>query len=132
MGVESEDIRGGEFESLGIDVTNKPTKGPYKLKIPDSSIKSYKNLVRMKLVPGYWNEFIGEKEIGFIFKFDDGTIKEYTLSSTNESEIGKLCAQFNNEDPKDTEIVYKYLSENDFYRDFMQKYYSHQIGEAGR
>ena len=127
MGVENEDVKERDLEALGIEVVNKPTLGPYKIKIPDRVVEKYKSLVRDKLVSGYWNEFVGEKEIGFIFKFKDGTIKEYVLEPENELEISLLCSEFNGDAPEKTAIVYKYLSENDFYHDFMLEHYRDQI-----
>ena len=63
----------------------------------------------------------------FVFKFKDEAIKEFKLTEETEAEIDKLCAQFANESPDKTANVYKYLSENEFYHDFMLENYSDQI-----
>src|SRR3990167_6406483 len=79
------------------------------------------------LLKGFWNEIIGVKEILFIFKIEDGSIKEYKLSPENEQEIDKLCAKFNNEPADKTANVYKYISDNKFYHDFMLEHYTDLI-----
>lgn len=112
-----------ELTDLKIVIQEIKESGSRKLKIPVSSIEPYKNLVSTKLNNGFWNEIIGNNEIFFIFKFKDGTVKQYILDVLNEHEIDKLCAEFNNEPADKTANVYKYLSENDFYHDIMIENY---------
>lgn len=123
----AENIEEGELRALGVEIVSKSKSGYYKIRIPDAGVEGYKELVRQKMQAGFWNEFVGKEEIYFIFKFLDGSLKEFVLSKENEPEISKLTAEFNHEPPGKTDIVYKYLSENDFYRDFMFKYYSRFI-----
>lgn len=115
------------LQDLGIEILNKSASGSRKLKIPKTSVINYLSLIKDKLPKGFWNETIGSKNIKFIFKFKDGLVKEYTLSPDNENEIGNLCSKFNGDSPDKTTNVYKYISDNDFYRDFMIKYYSNLI-----
>jgi len=123
----AEEIQDKELEDLHIEIVGKTESGSRKLKVPHEHLSAYIELVKDKLTKGFWNEIVGSEEIIFIFKFKDGTIKEFKLSAENESEIGKLCKEFNNEPPGKTDIVYKYLSENEFYHDFMLKHYSSLI-----
>lgn len=116
-----------ELENLGIKIEGKTESGSRKLKIPQSSLSRYFDLVKDKMTEGFWNEILGEKEIVFIFKFKDGHVEEYTLSPETEPIIDKLCAEFNNEEPETTANVYKYISENDFYHDFMLEHYKDMI-----
>lgn len=125
MGAEA--IQDQELEALNIDITSKTESGSRLLKIPQESLFPYIEHIKAKLNKGFWNEIIGSEEILFIFKLSDGTIKEYKLSSLNEAEIDQLCAELNNEPPDKTANVYKYISKNDFYHDFMLKHYSDQI-----
>ncbi len=120
-------IKDGELESLDIKIEDKTSDGDRMLKIPEEKISQYIELVKSKLTDGFWNEIVGAKEIIFIFKFKDGNIKEYRLSPGNEQEIDKLCAEFNNEPLDKTANVYKYISENKFYHDFMIEHYSDMI-----
>lgn len=120
-------IEDKELEDLDIKIKNKDSDGDRSIKIPEEKLSQYIELVKNKLTEGFWNEIIGEKEIIFLFKFKDGNIKEYELSPENEQEIDKLCAEFNNEPPEKTANVYKYISENKFYHDFMMKHYADMI-----
>lgn len=123
----AKNITDEDLIGLGFEVVGKTDSGSRKLKIPTERIEDYRNLIREKMDPGFWNEFLDEDSIHFIFKLKNGEIKEYTLSPENEQEIDKLCAELNNEEPKTTANVYKYISENDFYHDFMLQHYKEMI-----
>ena len=122
MGAEK--IEDKELEDLSVKIENKDSDGDRSIKIPEDRLSQYIELIKNKLTNGFWNEIIGAKEIIFIFKFKDGSIKEFKLSPDNEQEIDKLCAEFNNEPPDKTANVYKYISDNKFYHDFMVEHYS--------
>src|SRR3989344_2952685 len=123
----SKDITDNDLVSLGISIEETMTDGDKTLKIPEDRLSQYIELIKTKLGNGFWNEVIGEKEIIFIFKFKDGSIKEYRLSPEKEQEIDKLCAELNNEPPEKTANVYKYISDNKFYHDFMMEHYADLI-----
>ena len=116
-----------DLVNLGIETVEKTDSGSRKLKIPSDKIEGYKNLIREKITPGFWNEFLDENNVHFIFKFKNGEIREYVLSPENEQEIDKICAELNNEPPDKTANVYKYISDNDFYHDFMMEHYKEMI-----
>ncbi len=125
MGAEK--IQDKELESLAIEIKYRKPDGIRMLIIPDEKLAQYIELIKAKLTTGFWNEVVGENEIIFIFKFNDGKIKEYALSPANEKEIDDLCIEFNNEPPDLTPNVYKYISENKFYHDFMVEHYKDMI-----
>ena len=125
MGTEG--ISNGELEALGITIVEKTSGGSRKLEVPSSAVSAYVELVEEKLSNGFWNEIVGSDEIRFIFKLRDGSVKEWLLSPETEREIDTLCADLNNEPPDKTANVYKYLSENDFYHDFMRMHYLDMI-----
>ena len=125
--MESENIKDQDLTDFGIDTVEKTDSGSRKLCIPKDKVEGYKALIREKMTPGFWNEFLNENGIHFIFKLEDGSIKEYTLSPENEQEIDTLCAKLNNEPPEKTANVYKYISDNDFYHDFMREHYKDMI-----
>ena len=125
MGAEK--IWDKDLVDLGIGIEETMADGDRTLKIPEEKISQYIELIKAKLDSGFWNEVIGEKEIIFIFRFKDGSIKEYRLSPENEQEIDKLCASFNNEPADKTANVYKYISDNKFYHDFMMEHYADLI-----
>lgn len=119
----AEQIQDTEITTLNIEIKGKTDNGSRMLKIPEAKLSQYIKLVKDRLTNGFWNEVVGEQQIIFVFKFSDGSTKEYKLSLENEREIDTLCAQFNNESSDKTANVYKYISENDFYHDFMMKHY---------
>lgn len=121
------DISNEEIKSLDISIEDWNDDGDRSLKIPEEKLSQYIELIKAKLSRGFWNEIIGAKEILFIFKFKDGSTKEYKLSPKNEQEVNKLCAKFNNEPADKTANVYKYISDNKFYHDFMIEHYSNLI-----
>lgn len=123
----AENIQDAELEYLDVKIKDKTSDGDRMLIIPNDKLSQYIKLIKVKLTNGFWNEIVGEKEIIFIFKFQDGHIEEYKLSLENEREIDKLCAEFNNESPDATINVYKWLSDNKFYHDFMMEYYTDMI-----
>ena len=112
---------------MAIEIKYRKPDGIRMLIIPDEKLAQYIELIKAKLTTGFWNEVVGENEIIFIFKFNDGKIKEYALSPANEKEIDDLCIEFNNEPPDLTPNVYKYISENKFYHDFMVEHYKDMI-----
>lgn len=120
-------ISDDELEMFGVRIIQKNPSGNRALEIPEEALPQYVGLIKAKLVPGFWNEIVGEKEILFIFKFKDGSIKDQVLSPENEGENDELCAEFNNEPPGKTHNVYKYISENKFYHDFMLEHYADLI-----
>ena len=115
-----------QLEGLGVGI-EKNLDGDRKLKIPAEKLEEYIDLIKFGLNPGFWNEMISSEEIMFVFKSKDGTIKEYKLSVENEVEISKLCSEFASESPDKTKNVYKYISGNSFYHDFMIEHYSDLI-----
>lgn len=121
------DISDEEIKSLDISIEVKNDDGDRSLRIPAEKLSQYIELIEKKLSRGFWNEIVGTGEIIFVFKFTDGSIKKYILSPENEQEIDKLCAKFNNEPADKTANVYKYISENKFYHDFMLEHYSDLI-----
>lgn len=123
----AENIEDKELTDLCISIEEKKIDGDRTLKIPDDKLSVYIELMKTKLNNGFWNEMIGEKEIIFVFKLKDGSIKEYRLSPENEQEIDNLCAELNNEPPEKTSNVYKYISDNKFYHEFMMEHYSELI-----
>ena len=120
-------IEDKDLLNLGIDIVERVDSGSRKIMIPSEGIEGYKKMIKEKMSNGFWNEFLDKNNIHFIFKFKNGDIKEYILSSENEQEIGKRCAEFSSEPPNKTTNVYKYISDNAFYHDFMTEHYKEMI-----
>ena len=88
----------------------------YGVSFSDDKKNFFEDFISRNLLNGFWNEYIGKEKV-FIFKFDDGSIKRYSLNSTNESEILNLCRKFAN---CNFESIDKMLEDNEFY---YEKYY---------
>jgi len=123
----ADDITDQELESINVEIVGKTDTGSRKLLIPEQSLKLYIQLITNKLNKGFWNEVVGAENILFVFRFEDGHVEQFTLSPENEQQIDALCAEFNNESPDKTANVYMYISENDFYHDFMMRHYRELI-----
>lgn len=118
-----ENIKDEDLVCLNIIIVDTKDDGDRMLKIPKESLPDYFELIKSKLTAGFWNEVVGEKEILFIFKHKDGSTKEYKLSPENEQEVDNLCNDFN-EVPHETGAnIYKYISNNSYYHDFMIENY---------
>lgn len=116
-----------ELKTLGVEIVSKSDSGSRRLKIPSEKIDDYRKLVIEKLDLGFWNEYLDEKNIHFIFKSTSGDIQEYLLAPDNEKEISKRCSEFNGDPIEKTANVYKYIFENEFYSGTMEKYYKEMI-----
>jgi len=128
--MEAEDIQDKELEDLDIGIDGRTKENYRLLKIPKEKVNPYIELVKSKMAKSFWNEVVGADKIVFIFKFKDGSIKEYNLSIENEEEIEKLCAEFNDETSPENTNVYKWLAGNEFYHDVMLEHYAGLINRV--
>jgi hypothetical protein len=119
MGADA--IADGELANLGVTI-RKGAGTPFRgLLVPEGSLPAYKALIRDKLAPGYWNDIVGRSEILFIFKLEDGSIKELALSEETRSEIAQLCSSLNEDPLERTSDLPRYLASNPFYREAIEK-----------
>lgn len=123
----ADDIQDKELEDIGVFVRGKTDSGSRKLEILKNDIPEYVDLIQVKLNNGFWNEIVTDDKIIFIFKHKDGSVKILELSPDTEQAIAGLCQEFNDEPAEKTTNAYKYLSENDFYHDFMLEHYANMI-----
>lgn len=123
----AENITDKDLIDLDIEIVETKDDGDRTLKISVEKLLEYVELIKSKLTNGFWNEIVGEKEIIFIFKFKDGSTKEYELSPENEKEISALCSEFANIQKDKIVNIYKFISDNKFYGDFMMEHYTELI-----
>lgn len=83
----------------------------YEITFSDEKIETYEKFIYQALQNGFWNEYLG-KEIVFIFKFKDRTIKKFVLDKNNEKEILNLCCNFAE---CNFSSIMEMLRENEFY-----------------
>jgi hypothetical protein len=112
-----------DLESLGVDVLERFGSGVRGLLVRAESLERYRDLVRERLEPGYWNDLVGREQVFFIFKLPDGSIEEFTLSESNRGEIARLCSQLNGDPLEKTSDLFRYFATNPFYRAVMVECY---------
>ena len=121
MGAQA--ISDEELTRLGIEIVERIGSGIRGLLIPDQSLQAYRELVRLKLTAGFWNETVGRREISFQFKLADGTLREFISSAANREEIARLCAELNKDPIEKTSDIPRYLAGNVFYRELMMEHH---------
>lgn len=120
----AENITDKELHTIDVAVLETMPSGSRKLEIPETSFDNYEALVKRSMDRGFWNEIVGPNDIFFIFKHKDGVVEQYRLGTENEAHIANLCEEFNAEEKRKTTNLYRYLAENEFYKDIMLKHYS--------
>lgn len=114
-----------ELTDLGVKIlqgANTPFRG---LLVPGGNLPAYKALIRDKLTSGFWNDILGRHEILFLFKLEDGTVRELTLSEVTRPEIARLCTSLNNDPIEKTSEMPRYLAGNPFYREVIETFPVH-------
>ncbi len=117
-------VTSAKLAELGIEITEEAESGTRKLLIPAKSLEQYKSLVRAKLDNGFWNDFVGDDLIYFIFKMPDGETKEFVYDEEDRLTIAELCSQLNHDPIEKTSDLLNYLAENEFYTEAVEKYKS--------
>ena len=108
-----------ELSEAGVVVLERFGSGVRGLLVGPASVLSYKQLVRERLQPGFWNDLVSQDEIVFIFKLADGSLREFTLSAHNQAEVSRLCSQLNSDSLERTSDLPSYFATNPFYRGIM-------------
>lgn len=85
-----------KLERIGVKIVEKTKEGNYKIIIPDSATVDYEKLVSWELKPGFWNEYIGSKNV-FLFKDANLKMSRYEVTDDTEHEIVEMCRTFTNE-----------------------------------
>ena len=98
-----------QLKQTGFDIET--IGNNYGVTFSDDKKTIFEEYITNNLKPGFWNEYIGNEKV-FIFKFEKGEIKKYTLNNENEKEILELCNKFAN---CEFESIDKMLKSNSFY-----------------
>lgn len=117
-------IADDELGDLGIKILQGAGSAFRGLLIPANGVPAYKSLVREKISPGFWNEIVGRREILFIFKLVDGTVRELAFSEATRSEIARLCSSLNRDPIEKTSDMPRYLAGNPFYRELIAAFHA--------
>jgi hypothetical protein len=113
-----------ELGLTGIEVVEALSSGTRGLLIPGHRLPAYRALVREKLKRGFWNEMVGRDEMFFLFKLQDGTLKEFRYSAETRDEIARLCTELNKDPIERTSDMPNYLAGNPFYREVAVQFYA--------
>ena len=85
----------------------------YKVTFPKEKEKIWEEFISKHLKEGYWNEYLKESEVVFLFSLKEG-IKKVVVKNYQDDEVLKLCEQL-------AEAKFKNIKEmlkgNDFYKD---------------
>lgn len=107
-----------DLKKIGVTIVEKIHTGARKIEIDDKNLDAYKQLVKERLSPGFWNEVVGET-VWFLFKEKDGSVSEYILNTENTPVIAALCSRLNDDPIEKTSNIWMYLAENDWYTPFI-------------
>ena len=117
-----------ELEAAGVKVLHRFAPDLLGLLVDSTCLSAYKELVRERPRPGFWNDLVAQERVLFLFKLADGTVKEFTLSEDNCAEISRLCSRLNGDPLEQTSDLPAYLAANPFYREVMVACYGARPG----
>jgi hypothetical protein len=122
MGVTA--ITDADLTDLGVTILERHGAAARALLVPAASLPGYSAMVGEKLSPGFWNEVVGQREIFFIFKLADGTLRHLSYSQATASQIARLCSSLNADPIETTSDVPRYLAGNPLYQDLIAAFHT--------
>lgn len=81
------------IKKLGKEFVVKEDDGDYEVTFTKDKAEKWEKFIEDNMNDGFWNEYIIDDEIRFIFK-EDGIIKKYVLNKDNNQEILEKCRYF--------------------------------------
>lgn len=90
-------ITSADIEALGGTIEKITPAGHLCVVFPRHKTDEFEKLITEKMQPGFWNEYMFDEGVVFIFKFTDGTTKRFELNDTTNDEIHRLGCEFNGE-----------------------------------
>jgi len=121
MGVAA--ITDADLTGLGVTILERHGAAARGLLVPAASLPGYSAMVGEKLRPGFWNEVVGQREIFFTFKPQDGALIRIAYSQATSSQIAGLCSALNGDPIETTSDVPRYLAGNPLYRDLITAFH---------
>ena len=98
-----------ELEKQGFVI--EPEWGNYKVSFPETKADLWEEFIKRHLEVEYWNEYLTEDKVVFLFHLADG-FRRYEVENYENDEVLNLCQQLC--DCK-FESLKKMLSDNSFY-----------------
>lgn len=98
------------LKAEGFDIKNDGSN--YMVAFPKEISPVWESFIAQHLELGYWNEYLTEVSVVFLFHLDDG-IKRYEVFDFNNNEVLSLCEKLCE---CKFESLKKMLTENHYYR----------------
>ena len=73
----------------------KKHRGDYKVSFPEDKTDVWEDFIVDNLQVGFWNEYLKDNSVVFIFKLQDA-IRRYEVSNYDNQEVLELCEQLCN------------------------------------
>jgi leucyl-tRNA synthetase len=111
-----QDISASDIESIGGRIDSVTDAGHICAEFPVANAKKFEELINEKMELGFWNEYLTNEQVVFIFKHKDGKLQRFVLSDKNAHEICALGNQFNNQpEPGPEETPWSWFTNNSWY-----------------
>lgn len=104
-----------ELEQKGFIIQK--TGESYKVSFSKEKEQIWEKYISKNLQRGYWNEYLKENEVVFLFHLDKG-IKKYIVKDYQNDEVLKLCEELAETKFKSLKDM---LKENEFYKDKIER-----------
>ncbi len=115
-------ITESDIASLGGRVEPVTNSGHLCVEFPVAKAAEFEELINEKMEPGFWNEYLTNEKVVFIFKYKDGGLERFELSDDNAHQICVLGNQFNNQpEPQPDETAWQWLENNSWYAPIVPK-----------
>ena len=98
-----------DLENQGFKI--EPEWDNFKVSFPDNKAELWEEFIKRHLKVQYWNEYLTEDKVVFLFHLADG-FKRYEVNYYVNDEVLHLCEQLCN---CKLETIKKILSDNSFY-----------------
>lgn len=108
------DISKRDLDALGIREVRAAKKTQRFIEIPEKSLSMFEKLIAKKMTPGFWNEYVGQGKVVFLFKDKKGVIERMELTLETDQRINHLSAAYNNQ-PEPRGSTWDWLSNVPFY-----------------
>ena len=111
-----------DINNIGGSIEKTTDNGYLCVEFPVSKTKEFEEMIVKKMEPGFWNEYLTNSEIVFIFKNKNNKIERFVLNEDNAHKICVLGNEFNgNFKPNKNETAWKWLENNSWYAPIVPK-----------
>ena len=100
----------GQLKSEGFCIEK--DGGNYMVSFPPECARRWEEFISGRLEEGYWNEYLAEDRVVFIFHLPEG-VQRYEVVGFKNDEVLRLCEKLCE---CRLESIYSMLSENQFYK----------------